>query len=206
MSQAIINTAPTTSSKSAVRTPEVAVGLLIIAVCVIGAMMWGRSAVTGTRVLVVSRDLSRGDVIDETDLSTVSLTSASDIALLPASVAAEVVGMRTTVDIESGSPLTSAQISAASELRPGEGLVGLTIAPGEAPDELSSGDAVRLLTLTRNADGSTSSIVETTSFEVWSVSEQDPLDGSRVVTLKVTVDGATALLGREEIRLMKVGS
>ena len=149
MSQAIINTAPTTSSKSAVRTPEVAVGLLIIAVCVIGAMMWGRSAVTGTRVLVVSRDLSRGDVIDETDLSTVSLTSASDIALLPASVAAEVVGMRTTVDIESGSPLTSAQVSAASELRPGEGLVGLTIAPGESPDELSSGDAVRLLKIGR---------------------------------------------------------
>jgi hypothetical protein len=114
--------------------------------------------------------------------------------------------MRATVDIASGSPLTSAQISAASELRPGEGLVGLTIAPGEAPDELSSGDAVRLLTLTRNTDGSTSSIVEATSFEVWSVSEQDPLDGSRVVTLKVTVDGATALLGREEIRLMKVGA
>ena len=45
---------------------------------------------------------------------------------------------------------------------------------------------------------------EPTTFEVWDISEPDSLDATRVVTLKVDIDLATTLLGREEIRLMKV--
>ncbi|NDE58127.1 MAG: hypothetical protein EB010_01735 [Acidimicrobiia bacterium] len=127
---------------SAVRTPEVAVGALIIALCVVGAMAWGRSAVSGTSVLVVKNDVRKGAVLDADDLSTITLTSSDDIALVRASSLNDAVGRRAAV--------------------------------------------------------------EPTAFEVWDISEPDPLDATRVVTLKVDIDLATTLLGREEIRLMKV--
>jgi len=78
------------------------------------------------------------------------------------------------------------------------------VALGEAPADIEAGDSVRLLTLTRQTDGSAASAVESAIFEVWDVGPPDPLDGSRVVTLKVGVEDAVTLLGREEIRLMKV--
>lgn len=195
-----------TKRTSAVRTPEVAVGALIIAACVVGAMIWGRSAVVGTSVLVVTNDVKRGQVLEASDFGAITLTSSDDIELVRASALQDAVGLRATVDIAAGTPLTPAQLDSVDPLAVGEGLVGLTIAPGDAPADLDVGDSVRLLTVTRLADGSTSPAVEAASVEVWAMSDPDPLDGTRVITLKVSEDVATMVLGREEIRLMKVNS
>jgi hypothetical protein len=195
-----------TKRTSAVRTPEVAVGALIIAACVVGAMMWGRSAVVGTSVLVVTNDVKRGQVLEASDFGAITLTSSDDIELVRASALQDAVGLRATVDIAAGTPLTPAQLDSVDSLAVGEGLVGLTVAPGDAPADLDVGDSVRLLTVTRLADGSTSPAVEAASVEVWAISDPDPLDGTRVITLKVSEDVATMVLGREEIRLMKVNS
>lgn len=195
-----------TKRTSAVRTPEVAVGALIIAACVVGAMIWGRSAVVGTSVLVVTNDVKRGQVLEASDFGAITLTSSDDIELVRASALQDAVGLRATVDIAAGTPLTPAQLDSVDSLAVGEGLVGLTVAPGDAPADLDVGDSVRLLTVTRLADGSTSPAVEAASVEVWAMSDPDPLDGTRVITLKVSEDVATMVLGREEIRLMKVNS
>lgn len=205
MTQTATHTNQTTVKRSsAVRTPEVAVGALIIAACVVGAMTWGRSAVVGTPVLVVTSDVKRGQVLRASDFATITLTSSDDIELVRASSVDDAVGLRATVDIDAGTPLTPAQLSAVSPLPAGRGLVGLTVVPGDAPAELNVGDSVRVLVTTRSADGSISSTVEPTVFEVWDITEPDPMDASRVVTLEVGVDEASTLLGREEIRLMKV--
>ena len=205
MTQTATHTNQTTVKRSsAVRTPEVAVGALIIAACVVGAMTWGRSAVVGTPVLVVTSDVKRGQVLRASDFGTITLTSSDDIELVRASSVDDAVGLRATVDIDAGTPLTPAQLSSVSPLAVGRGLVGLTVVPGEAPAELNVGDSVRVLVTTRSADGSISSTVEPTVFEVWDITEPDPMDASRVVTLEVGVDEASTLLGREEIRLMKV--
>jgi hypothetical protein len=74
-----------TKRTSAVRTPEVAVGALIIAACVVGAMIWGRSAVVGTSVLVVTNDVKRGQVLEASDFGAITLTSSDDIELVRAS-------------------------------------------------------------------------------------------------------------------------
>ena len=195
-----------TKRTSAVRTPEVAVGALIIAACVVGAMIWGRSAVVGTSVLVVTNDVKRGQVLEASDFGAITLTSSDDIELVRASALQDAVGLRATVDIAAGTPLTPAQLDSVDSLAVGEGLVGLTVAPGDAPADLDVGDSVRFLTVTRLADGSTSPAVEAASVEVWAISDPDPLDGTRVITLKVSEDVATMVLGREEIRLMKVNS
>jgi len=89
----------TVKRTSAVRTPEVAVGALIIAACVIGAMTWSRSAVVGTSVLVVTSDVKRGEVLEESDFGTITLTSSDDIELVRASSLDDAIGLRATVDI-----------------------------------------------------------------------------------------------------------
>lgn len=190
----------------AVRTPEVAVGALIIAVCVVGAMSWGRSAVAGTSVLVIKNDVRRGALLTADDFGSITLNSSADIALVPSASLDDAVGLRAAVDIAAGTPLTPSQLTSASVVAAGQGLVGLTVDLGEAPSDLSPGDTVRILTVTRANDGSTTSAVESTTFEVWDISEPDPMDAVRVVTLKVDVDQAALLLGHEEIRLMKVNS
>jgi hypothetical protein len=58
---------------------------LIIAACVVGAMMWGRSAVVGTSVLVVTNDVKRGQVLEASDFGAITLTSSDDIELVRAS-------------------------------------------------------------------------------------------------------------------------
>jgi flagella basal body P-ring formation protein FlgA len=204
MTQSTNSTSVKTSS--AVRTPELAVGLFIIAACVLGAMTWSRSAVADTSVLVVTTNVRRGQVLQSTDLGTIALTSSDDIELVPASSFDEAVGLRATVDIAPGTPLTPSQLTSADPLGVGRGLVGLVVEPGEAPADLAVGDSVRVLTTTRAADGSVSSAVDPTVFEVWDVEQVDPMDSSRVITLEVSVDEASTLLGREEIRLMKVNS
>ena len=53
-------------------------------------------------------------------------------------------------------------------------------------------------------DLTSTAVAEPPTLEVWDISAPDPLDGTRVVTLKVDVTDAPTLLGRDEIRLMKV--
>lgn len=206
MTQTSIHTQnqPIVKRASAVRTPEVAVGAFIIAACVVGAMIWNRSSVIGTTVLVVTTDVKRGEVLEASDFGTITLTSSDDIELVRASSLDDAVGLRATVDIPAGTPLTPAQLSSVSPIASGEGLIGLSVGIGEGPADLEVGDSVRILTVTRANDGSTVSAVELPVFDVWDVTSPDPLDGSRVVTLRVDVDEADLVLGREEIRLMKV--
>lgn len=207
MTQNATHTNQTTDKRTgAVRTPEVAVGTLIIAACVLGAMTWNRSSVAGASVLVVTTDVREGQVLTADDFGTIRLTSSDDIRLLPSGSFDDAVGMRATVDIAAGSPLTPSQLAPNRPVGRDEGLIGLSVDLGEAPADLEVGDDVRVLTLTRADDGSTTSAVELPTLEVWDLTEPDPMDGSRVVTLKVGVDQAAMLLGREEIRLMKVGS
>jgi len=194
----------TSARTNAVRTPEVAVGALIIAACVVGAMTWSRSVVVGTSVLVVTSDVKRGEVLQESDFGTITLTSSDDIDLVRAASLEDAVGLRAMTDISAGTPLTPSQLGSVSPIANDEGLVGLTVALGEAPADIDAGDSVRLLTLTRRTDGSTASAIEPAVFEVWHITPSDPMDGSRVVTLKVGVEEAITFLGREEIRLMKV--
>ena len=106
----------TVKRTSAVRTPEVAAGALIIAACVIGAMTWSRSAVVGTSVLVVTSDVKRGEVLEESDFGTITLTSSDDIELVRASSLDDAIGLRATVDIPSGTPLTPAQLGSVSPI------------------------------------------------------------------------------------------
>ena len=66
------------SRSAAVRIPELAVGSFIVAASIAGAFLWQKSVESGTAVLVTARDVLRGEVLSESDLSRIVLTTTGE--------------------------------------------------------------------------------------------------------------------------------
>lgn len=98
-------------------------------------------------VLVVSRDIKRGETIEAGDLAVVRVGVDPALTPVPASQRTEVAGSRAAVDLWAGSLLTERSVT--DQLVPGEGesLVGISLTPAQMPSEaLYAGDVVRIVT------------------------------------------------------------
>ena len=188
------------------RVPELAIGLLIVSACVLGALLWQRSVEKGTPVLIAGRDLERGQVISDADLSAVVVSSDEPLRLLKASAASEILGKRVLADIPMGSPISAAQLSTVAPVDARHALVGVTVTLAQAPLDLIAGDSVRLVSVNSEVDGSRRVDVLGQSALIWEISAQDDLDGRRSVTLRLPIDDASSALGHDELHLLKVGS
>lgn len=191
---------------SAVRVPELAVGLFIVAASIAGAVFWQRSVESGTAILVTSRDVARGSVLTLDDISEVTVKTTGDIALIRSSAAPQVVGRRVIADLRSGTPLVPAFMSLAGVLGALDGLVGLTIRQSSAPSELASGDVVRIFTVVTNFEGEVVVDEVPGPLIVWDVSVPDPMSNERAVTVKSPLPSIPLLVGREQVHLVKVQS
>lgn len=189
---------------SAVRIPELTVGLFIVAASIGGAVFWQRSVESGTAVLVTSRDVDRGDVLTENDISEVIVKTTGDIALIRSSATPQVVGRRVTADLSRGTPLTPGFLSQFVGIGPLDGLVGLTVRLSSAPVELAAGDVVRVFTIDSTLEGELTVDEVPGPLFVWDVSTPDPLSSERAVTVKSPLQSIPRLVGREEIHLVKV--
>lgn len=195
-----------TSTKN-IRIPELATGAAIVLVCVIGALAWGGpSQAAGHQVLVAATDLERGHLITAGDITTVEISSSGDVALLDASLADQVVGLRASTSISAGSPFTEGQLGRRKPLAASDGLVGLVVSPDQAPIELAAGDTVDVVAVTHESDGTITRERLPMSMEVWDVAEPDPMTGDRSVTLRIGIASAPAIVGHDEVHLVKVGS
>jgi len=98
-------------------------------------------------ILVVSRDIKRGEAIEAGDLSVVRVSVDPALSPVAGSQKGELEGSRAAVDLWAGTLLTEQAI--ADSLVPGEGesLVGISLTPAQMPSEpLYSGDTVRIVT------------------------------------------------------------
>lgn len=182
-----------------------AIGLLIIAACVLGALLWQRSVEKGAPVLIAGRDLNRGQVVSEVDLAAVVVSSDEPLRLLKAAAANQVIGMRVMADVPAGTPLSMTQLSAVEPLDARHALVGFTVTLAQAPLDLIVGDSVRLATVNRDVDGTKRVAVLADVARIWEISTLDGFDGQRSVTLRVPIDAASLTLGHDEVHLVKVG-
>ncbi|MFM1752891.1 MAG: hypothetical protein RL119_1853 [Actinomycetota bacterium] len=197
---------PSLVGNSRVRVPELAIGLLIVSACVLGALLWQRSVEKGATVLTASTDLKRGQLISDADLSAVVVSSDQPLRLLKVSAATQVVGMRALVDIPMGTPLSMTQLSAVEPVDARYALIGVTVTLAQAPLDLMAGDKVRMVSLNREVDGTRLVEVLVAVAQIWEISPQDDLDGRRAVSLRIPIDSASLALGHDELHLMKVGS
>ncbi len=98
-------------------------------------------------VLVVSRDIKRGETIEAGDLAVVRVSVDPALTPVPGSQKAELEGSRAAVDLWAGTLLTEQAVT--DNLVPGEGesLVGISLTPAQMPSEpLYGGDVVRIVT------------------------------------------------------------
>ena len=135
---------PATTKKS--RLPEVAIGLLLVVGGALGALLWQLNATRTTDVLAAATEISRGDVIELSDLQAVAIRSDDDLNVLGRNEAAELVGRVALTDLAPGTLLTPEDVSETSSLGPDDGVVGLSLGAGQAPSlSLRPGDVVNVV-------------------------------------------------------------
>jgi hypothetical protein len=129
------------------RLPELVVGVLLVAVFALAALVLATSGRERSPVLVLTGDVSRGEVIDESHLSTVHVGSDSALTAVAEDDASSVVGRAALTDLSAGTLVTREQLGEPVEvLDRGAGVVGLSLEAGQLPSlDLAPGDRVSVV-------------------------------------------------------------
>lgn len=139
-----LGAAPIHSTKR--RLPEMAAGVLLVAVCAMAALWWQASSTERQPVLALRNDVERGQIIELDDLQVVSIESDQPIEVLADTHAAAIIGRVARTDLGAGSLITLSQFSDSSALGLGEGVVGMALDAGQFPSlSLSPGDVVAVV-------------------------------------------------------------
>ena len=129
------------------RTPELVVGILLVAGWILGTVLLVTAGRDRAPVLALGGDVARGEVITAADLSTAYLGSDASVAHLDEGEADRVVGRAALTDLAAGTVVTPEQFAAPVEvLESGDGMVGLSLDAGQLPSlRLAPGDRVSVV-------------------------------------------------------------
>ena len=173
-----------------VRTPELAIGLLVTTVFALGAVLWHLSAVDKVPALATSARVERGEVIEAGDVHVVYVSSDDDLARLDSSQMNRVVGHVAVVDLAEGTLLTSSAVAEANAVKSGDGVVGLALDPGAYPARgLAPGDKVNVVRAADVADLDAEPTVVASNASVFAVEELSS-DRLLVSVLTTEADGS----------------
>jgi len=115
------------------RLPEIALGLLIIAVFGLASLWWFTSATEKVEVLALANSVERGEVLELEDLVVVSINTDDVLATIDKFGAAQIVGRVALTDLATGTLITPSQFAADDAIELGEGVVGLELDAGQVP-------------------------------------------------------------------------
>jgi len=176
------------TTKRTFRLPEVVLGVLLVAGCALGAVLWQRSADSTSTVVVASRPIARGSVIGPDDLRGAQVGGETS-AMIAGESAHALLGKVALVDIDTNVPMSLSLLSDAQPLAVNEALTGMALKPGDYPPDLAADDYVRILVTGRpDATGSATTTLVDEPAVVWAV--EDSPDGTATI---VTVRGSGQL-------------
>jgi hypothetical protein len=135
---------PTRSGARRNRT-RIALGLVVIVVCVLATASLFSSANHRTVVLTVRRTVPAGRAIRADDLATARVTVGADVQTMAAAARDVVVGRVAAVTLVAGSLLVPADVSVTARVPVGMAIVGASVKPGQYPVSLAAGDDVELV-------------------------------------------------------------
>jgi SAF domain len=185
------------------RLPEVVLGVLLVAGCALGAVLWQKSTNSTSTVVVASRPIARGAVIGPDDLRGAQIGGETS-AMISGDSARSLLGKVALVDIGADVPMTLTLLTDARPLGADEALTSMALDPGQLPPDLAPNDDVRIVVTAR--PDPTAGIVATLLDEravVWSV--DDSASGvAMIVTVRGTLTLATSIAAADEIRLVRV--
>jgi hypothetical protein len=126
------------------------IALGVIAICLGGLLsyvIYARVA-TESAVVAMAATVYRGEMIEPSDLTTVTLSGSPSVATMPADQASSLVGQRAAYDLVDGSLVSPASVTPDAVPAEKRAVVGMKLAGGRAPaDFLLPGAPVRLVAL-----------------------------------------------------------
>jgi hypothetical protein len=187
------------------RVPDMAVGIALIALGVIGSMAVYRSASATVSVVGVARNLDRGRVIEASDLQAIRISPESAQYFVDASNAGSMLGKILTVAVKGGTPLSESMVSAASPLGPDEALTSAAIPVGNIPSNLAVNDTVRLvLTPDATITNAAPPLLFDEVVTVWAIEQSDDLNSAAIVTFRGPLRLSLAIAGAGNVRISLV--
>jgi hypothetical protein len=185
-----------------VRTPELALGLLLAAGCGLGAVMWTASASSTTPALVLANDVKRGEVLKLSDFAPAEARTTG-LQLVAFAERNDYVGRIAAIDMPAASAITDAVALKVAPIAEGEGLAAVRVEAGQYPTGLRAGSVVEIVGL---ADPVAAAALVDVSVVVDSIV---PLDGAVdqiVVTVRVPEALAVAIGSQSGLKLVEVAA
>ena len=191
------------------RVPYLALGGLLVVVCVLGFAAATVRLGQRVSVLAVAQQVAAGQRIEAADLTQVSATDDPSLGLIPVAQAAAVVGRTAVVPLLPGTLLTRSLVGDAAFPPAGKVVASLAVKPGQYPQGLAAGTHVAVFlsagTTTGGTQTSTGAGTTTTrlSAVVLGVDPRGDGQGSTVVTLLLDASDAGRLAGAGGVVLMQ---
>jgi SAF domain len=169
------------------------IALGIVALCLGGLLSYMIYVRVAREVAVVAaaHTVYRGETIEQSDLTTITLRSGSLPQAVPAARLTELVGKRAGFDLIEGSVIPLTAVVAEAIPAEGRAIVGLKLAPGRAPGNLLPSSPVRLIALPAVADDSTTDKLSGSIF-VGRVIDQSPAADGTSIMVNVDVEAGAA--------------
>ncbi len=189
-----------------VRLPELAVGVLVMAVFAIGVVLWHLRSVDRVPALALAGPVARGEVVEVEDLRVVNVSADRAVARLDASASDRVVGRMALVDLPAGSIVSEGMVADSSTVGPDEGVVGLSLEPGQYPSvDIAPGDRVNVVVSAGGAAAAPAG-APALAREAEVVGVEDLNADRKLVSIKTTEGEAEAIASRDgsTLRLVRV--
>jgi type IV secretory pathway TrbL component len=186
---------------------RVAIGVVVLALSVLGVVSLQSSNSATRGALVVTRTVASGERIQASDVRTVQVPTTVDADLLSAAEISQVVGRTARTTLADGSLLSPGQLARA-DTQSGTAVVGATLKAGQFPTTLNVGDRVLVVTTSDNPDDITTGAESSTRGVVIDLVEQTTDSQSTVVSLRVPVEAAPDVAsagGSGHVSLVSVG-
>lgn len=185
-----------TSRRGGRKVPHLVAGVLLVVLCVGGAVWWTTSAQARTPSLAVAKPVTVGHVLTSADLRTVDVSASPGTALVPADEAASVLGRPMATTLGPGALLTPDAVGAAQLPAVGRSIVAVGVKPGQFPPELTAGTPLTVI-VTATAAQSTTTVPATAAGTSWPATTVGvapaATDQTTVVSLEATTIDAAAL-------------
>src|SRR6266540_3452969 len=191
------------------RVPYLALGGLLVVVCVLGFAAATVRLGQRVAVLAVAQPVSAGQRIEAADLTQVSAADDPSLGLIPVALASAVVGRTAVVPLLPGTLLTRSLIGDAAFPPAGKVVASLADKPGQYPQGLEEGSHVAVFVSAGNAaaGGQTSTGTGNASSRlsavVLGVDPRGDGQGATVVTLLLDASDAGRLAGADGVVLMQ---
>jgi hypothetical protein len=183
-----------------------AIGIALVIGGALGSLLLFQSATNTITVVSASHFLSRGHVIESSDLLAMELSEQSGRAFVKAADAQSLVGKSMAIDIDPSTPIHRSMLQIRDPLTVGEALTSAAVDVGDFPPALADGDRVQVVFAPDiTSGGALPPALYGQIVTVWSIVQPDNSLSAAVITMRGPVDLALAIAGAGKVHVALLG-